>query len=255
MNNTTRFFALLLLSAILPGIGHTAGSTQKNYEAARWDPIHFKPAINQASNQQCLSCHEDILQRNTLPQSPAGLKKEDSLAWYQTLGTYAGDQMTFHQRHLSSTYATSVMDLRCTTCHQGSDPRDETSATSATTQGDLTMRKMVDPYVCVMCHGQFPAEKMGVPGSWYESSHVFADSCLTCHAGIKTERHKKAPFLKAAEIETLGKEDSDVCFGCHGGRAWYNIPFPYTSTSWPGWHEEPNGAQEKYMLLNQTDKK
>ena len=36
----------------------------------------------------------------------------------------AGEQETFHRRHLVTDYAREVMDLRCNTCHQGNDPRE-----------------------------------------------------------------------------------------------------------------------------------
>lgn len=241
---------ILVLTLLILAFGNNAVNAakpkQKNYDQARWDKIHFKPAIYKATDKQCLSCHEEILKHETLKKSPAGVKANETLAWYQTLNTYAGEQKTFHQRHLTSPYAKQVMKLQCTTCHQGNDPRDETSGTSATAQNDLTMRKMVDPYVCVMCHGQFNAQKMGIPGSWHESGKLFGDSCLTCHATIRTERHKNVPFLKAKAIEKAGKDDSDVCFGCHGGRAWYNISFPYASHSWPGWRDAPRGVKSRF---------
>lgn len=248
MRQTIRLVLTLAFVSVLFSVTNSnAGkANNKDYEQARWDPIHFKPAITKATDKQCLSCHQDILKRTTLEQSPAGVKTSETLAWYQTLGTYEGKQETFHQRHLTSPYAKKVMNLNCTTCHQGNDPRDETSGTSLTAQNDLTMRKMVDPYVCVMCHGQFDNKKMGIPGSWHESGKLFGDSCLTCHASIKTERHKKVTFLKADAIEKAGKQDSDVCFGCHGGRAWYNISFPYASHSWPGWRDAPRGTKSRY---------
>ncbi len=221
-------------------------SSDKDYHRARWDKLHFKPAISQATNAQCLACHQEILKRKPLEQSPAGVKASEAKAWYETLDTYTGPQETFHRRHLVTDYAKSVMDLKCTTCHEGNDPRDETSGTSATTQAGLTMRKMVDPYVCALCHGQYNAKKMGVPGPWLEKSAMFGDSCLTCHAGIKTERHKGVSFLKAKAIEAAGKKDSDVCYGCHGGRAWYRIPFPYADKHWPGWGDPPAGLAKKY---------
>ena len=243
-----RIAVVIVLGLLTCGssVANAGKPTQKNYEQARWDKIHFKPAIAKATDKQCLSCHQEILERKTLEASPAGVKAKDTLAWYQTLTTYEGKQLTFHQRHLASPYAKKVMDLRCNTCHQGNDPRDETSGTSATAQTDLTMRKMVDPYVCVMCHGQFDAKKMGIPESWHESGKLFGDSCFTCHATIKTERHKGISFLKAAAIEKAAKKDNDVCFGCHGGRAWYNISFPYSSHTWPGWRDAPQGVKSRY---------
>jgi cytochrome c5 len=223
-----------------------ARNTTKDYHQARWDPIHFKPAIKTATNEQCLACHKEILERVPKTTSPAGVKAQDSTAWYQTLSTYTGQQDTFHRRHLSDEYAKKVMDLKCNTCHQGNDPREETPNSSANTQQGLTMRKMADPYVCAMCHGQHNFKKMGMPGPWPENSHTFGDSCLTCHAAIKLERHQGITFLKAANIETLAKEDTNVCYGCHGGRAWYRINFPYTEKKWPGWGDVPYGAESKY---------
>ncbi len=243
-----RMHTLLLMSALAAtsSLPLAAAEGGLDYQRARWDPIHFKPAITQATDEQCLTCHKEILDHKPLEQSPAGVKAADALAWYQTLNTYEGDQKTFHARHLSSKYAKSVMQLHCTTCHQGNDPRDETSGTSATAQTGLTMRKMGDPWVCAMCHGQFDYKKMGVPGPWLKNSAMFADNCLTCHAGIRTERHKGIPFLKAEAIEAAGKKDSDVCYGCHGGRAWYRISFPYSAKSWPGWGDPPAGLESKY---------
>lgn len=234
------------ISTLAPNIGWSDSATEQDYHRARWDPIHFQPAISKATDEQCLACHQEILERKPLKESPAGVKAADALAWYQTLDTYKGSQATFHARHLTEDYAKSVMKLSCNTCHQGNDPRDETSGTSATAQPGLTMRKMVDPYVCAMCHGQFPYQKMGIPGPWLDNSKVFGESCLTCHAAIKTERHKDIPFLKADAIEKAGKEDSDVCYGCHGGRAWYRISFPYSQQSWPGWGHPSAGAEKKY---------
>ena len=237
---------LALLSPTMNAAQSPQATEQQDYHAAKWNHLHFKPAIKKATNEQCLACHQEILERKPLQQSPAGVKASDTLAWYQTLSTYQGDQDTFHRRHLVDDYAKSVMDLKCTTCHQGNDPRDETSGTSATAQPDLTMRKMIDPYVCALCHGQYNYTKMGVPGPWLANSSVFGDSCLTCHAAIKTERHKGISFLKAEAIEKAGKENSDVCYGCHGGRAWYRISFPYSKKAWPGWGEPPAGAATKY---------
>ena len=205
-----------------------------NYEQARWDPIHFKPAIDQASDEQCLACHQEILDQQVLKSSPAGVKAVESLAWYQTLDTYSGEQDTFHRRHLVSDYATEVMDLKCNTCHQGNDPRDETADSSATGSSDLIQRKQVDPMICVMCHGKHNGTVMGVPpGDWRETGKPFNFDCLLCHVSVRSNRHQ-VNFLKADAIEAAAKKNPDVCFGCHGGRAWYRISYPYPRHAWPG---------------------
>jgi hypothetical protein len=204
-----------------------------DYGQARWDPIHFKPAIDAARDEQCLACHQEVLDDGMRETSPAGIRASDSLAWYQTLDTYDGDQETFHRRHLVTDYANRVMDLRCNTCHQGNDPREETADSSATGQSDLIQRKHVDPDICLMCHGEFNYQVMGVPGSWAEHGQLFGDNCLTCHAAIRTNRHQ-VNFLKPAAIEEAAAKSKDACYGCHGGRAWYRIPYPYPRHGWPG---------------------
>lgn len=238
-------FGRILLAGLLLLGGGLAVAEEQDYLAAKWDPIHFKPAIDQAKDEQCLACHQEILERRVRKASPAGVKASETLAWYQTLSTYQGEQDTFHRRHLLGDYAKQVMDLKCNTCHQGNDPREETANSSATGDPTLTQRKMVDPKICLMCHGQFPAQYMGIPGGWYQSAKLFNDNCLTCHASIRTHRHK-VNFLKAENIEKLGAKNADVCFGCHGGRAWYRISYPYPRHPWPGMAEQvPDWAKDR----------
>ncbi|WP_456405256.1 hypothetical protein [Thiolapillus sp.] len=217
-----------------------------DYYKAMWDPIHFSPAIDSATNEQCLRCHQEIMERTVLPSAPAGVPVESTLAWYQTLGTYEGPQKTFHQRHLSTPYAKKVMDMKCTTCHQGSDPREEAPNPPDLQKTSFTLRKSVNPNICLMCHGSFPDYKrMGLPSHWNESGEMFQNNCLLCHAGIRTTRHQ-VNYLKPEAIEAAGKEDSDSCFGCHGGRQWYRISYPYPRHAWKGMAEEiPEWAKQR----------
>jgi len=217
--------ACTVLSATLP-VTATAADAVISHQAATWDPIHFKPAIDNATNEQCLACHQEILDRKVRKASPAGVTASEALAWYQTLDTYQGEQDSFHRRHLVTDYAKQVMNLRCNTCHQGNDPRDETANSSATGSANLTQRKMVAAEVCLMCHGQFATEAMSLPDNWPTVRDGFNNDCLICHVGILTERHKSS-FLNADAIEAAGKRSGDACYGCHGGRAWYRIVYPY----------------------------
>lgn len=230
MQRILKVAAIGLLVSLFPLAG-TAGE-KPGYNQARWDPMHFKPAIDKAGDEQCLACHAEILDRRVRDSSPAGVKTSATLAWYQTLTTYEGDQETFHRRHLVTPYARKIMMLKCNTCHQGNDPREETANSSATGDPNLTQRKHVDPNICLMCHGQFPYQLMGLPGPWLENEKTFA-SCLTCHAAIRTHRHQ-VNFLKAEAIEAAAKDNSDVCYGCHGGRSWYRIAYPYPRHPWAG---------------------
>lgn len=239
------------------------------YHASQWDPIHFKPEIDKATDAQCLACHSEILSRKVRDAAPAGLKTKDALAWYQTLDTYTGEQQTFHQRHLTSAFARKVMNLKCTFCHQGSDPREEApgGGVNAPEPGDFPLRKMVNPWeiapgdftlrkmvnpskTCLRCHGKFPYESMGLSGPWHTvrkdlEDEVTKNGCLSCHEEtFRTVRHQ-VNYLKPKEIEKLAKEGtSDVCYGCHGGRAWYNIAYPYPRHPWPGMEDVVEGTPE-----------
>ena len=128
MKLETQFTFVTLLFLVLTLQGNAlfaADDNVQDYERARWHPIHFKPAIETATDAQCLECHQEILDRKVREQSPAGVKAADTLAWYQTLSTYEGEQETFHRRHLTTPLAMQLMDMKCTTCHQGNDPREE----------------------------------------------------------------------------------------------------------------------------------
>lgn len=207
----------------------------QNHHAAEWNPLHFKPAIDKATDKQCLACHQNVLNRSILESSQAGVKASESLAWYQTLDTYSGPQADFHWRHLESPYSKSVTNFRCITCHQGHDPREEAWVPTAKGQPPaFTLRKSVNPQICLMCHGQFPAPQiMGLPGPWATVRDSFQNNCMACHTAFRTNRHK-VNFLKPEAIEAAGQNSGDSCYGCHGGRAWYRISFPYPRHAWPG---------------------
>ncbi|MBK7662833.1 MAG: hypothetical protein IPJ21_04645 [Sterolibacteriaceae bacterium] len=226
---TTILPVLLLAASVRAG--------ELDYQRARWHPSHFSPQIERASDDQCLACHREILTHRPRQTSPAGVSAAKVLAWYQTLDTYTGEQSDFHVRHLQSAYAKEVMALKCTTCHQGNDPREEAVSPPTSQPAAFTLRKMVDPNTCLMCHGRMQHEIMGLPSAWPESREMFGNNCLTCHAAIRTVRHQ-VDFLKAENIEKLGAADGDVCYGCHGGRQWYRIGFPYPRHPWPGMADE-----------------
>ncbi len=216
-----------------------------DYQRARWHPIHFQPQIRSATNQQCLACHREVLKDKPLAQSPAGVKASGSLAWYQTLTTYQGEQESFHRRHLVTPLARGLMEMKCTTCHQGHDPREEAPIPPDSANASFTLRKQVNPDTCLMCHGKFAYEVMGLPSDWHTSGEMFGNNCLLCHAAIRTQRHR-VNFLNPEAIEEAGKQNSDVCYGCHGGRSWYRIAFPYPRHPWPGMPEQtPEWAKQR----------
>lgn len=220
-----------------------------DYQRSQYHPMHFKGNIEKATNGECLVCHSEILSTNVRDASPAGLKNDASIAWYQTLATYDGTQQTFHQRHMTTPYAQAVMKLDCNFCHKGNDPREEAPDLQLgqpvfpeQTPVNFTLRKMVNPSeTCLLCHGALPdpVNIMGLSGPWHEArvdleTEETPNGCLTCHTELfRTNRHN-VNYLNAATIEDLATESSDVCFGCHGGRSWYRISYPYPRHPWPG---------------------
>ena len=221
-------------------------STTLDYQRAKYHPIHFKPAIDKATNDQCLTCHAEVLKPSIRQTSIAGVKASEAKAWYQETTSYKGEQDTFHRRHMTTDLAKQVMNMKCTTCHQGNDPRDEAPGTSSSNQrADLTLRKMVKPEICLKCHGTMDHQIMGLPAPWQTSKTTFQNNCLLCHSGIRTNRHQ-VNYLHASEIEKLGAQSGDSCFGCHGGRAWYRIPNPYARHPWTGMAVEiPDWAKNR----------
>lgn len=238
-------------------------TAKADLQRATWDELHRFPQSASASDQACLTCHQEVLEQRPRAQSPAGLKSSDALAWYQTLDTYAGEQETFHWRHARSPLAQTVMNLGCSFCHQANDPREESPHAMRTTQAPaaggpqpfqppFNLRRTVNTAeTCLRCHGAFPAEAMGLPEPWHEmrdalESAETPNGCLSCHAeNFRTVRHN-VTYLKAAGIEQAAQTSSDTCYGCHGGRAWYRISYPYPRTPWPNMPDEtPDWAKDR----------
>ena len=216
-------------------VAEPASKPEPNYQAARYDKLHFKPAIEKATDAECLACHQEVLKPSVRKHSPAGLASADVKAWYQQLSTYSGEQDTLHRRHLETPMAKELMTLRCNTCHQGHDPRDEAPGTSASNQDQTQpLRKSVSAEdVCLKCHGKMNWQVMGLPQPWELSRATFQNNCTLCHVAIRTTRHQ-VNYLNAKAIEEAGARNSDTCFGCHGGRPWYRLTYPYPRNAWPG---------------------
>jgi hypothetical protein len=264
MRNSIKWILVTLVLAASAwgiGVGRDSRQTADREHAAdlggrllraTYSPLHFKPAIETATDAQCLACHREVLEDRPRVASPAGARAADSIAWYQRTSTYSGEQESFHRRHLVTPMATQLMNLSCNTCHRGHDPREEAQGASATSasQADtgFTLRKQVNPETtCLKCHGQMPAKEiMGLPGPWSEIRDQFKNDCLLCHAAFRTNRHQVS-YLKSDAIEEAAKAGAatgtggDVCYGCHGGRPWYRIAYPYARNPWPGM---PEGTPE-----------
>jgi len=227
----------------------SAPNGEKDYLKGKYHPIHFKGAIEQASNEQCLACHQEVLKNSVREASPAGVKATQAASWYQTLDTYQGEQDTFHRRHMVTPMAQALMNLKCNFCHRGNDPREESVVppTKANADAGFTLRKMADAeQTCLLCHGRFPYEHMeGLSAPWSEERANFetedgVNGCLACHAkegGFRSNRHQVS-YLNAGAIEQWANEKADTCYGCHGGRAWYRIFYPYPRHTWDGMPEQ-----------------
>lgn len=170
---------------------------------------------------RCRVCHGHLLEHEPRASSPAGLGAAEAGAWYQRLDTYAGAQATFHWRHRKSPYAEKVMRMQCQTCHAGRDPR-EPALRKDDPHFPTALRKRVNPTLCLNCHGRFPDHSAAFRGSWTQARGEFAGNCLVCHQADAARRHR-SPLLERAAIERLGARSGDVCYGCHGGRAWYAV--------------------------------
>lgn len=245
-----------------PKTAPQAAPKKPDYMRAVYSPLHFRPAIETATNAQCLECHQEVLTDKLRESSPAGLKAVSIKAWYQQLDTYDGEQETFHRRHLETPLAKRLMKLQCNTCHDGHSPREEAPIPPTENDAGYTLRKQVNPETtCLKCHGQMRHQIMGLPGPWPESKSMIGNNCLTCHAAIRTVRHQ-VTYLNSEAIEKAAQEKGgDVCYGCHGGRAWYRISYPYPRHAWPGmaagtpdWAKgRPTGSEPRFRIKSAVD--
>lgn len=170
---------------------------------------------------RCLTCHGSLVEVLPRSNSPSGLPAKEATAWYQRVPTYMGEQHNFHWRHLMSPYARQVMRPECDTCHPGFDPR-KPLPPAGDPAAERPLRKRVNPAICVNCHGAYPDHREEFSGSWIETRHEFDNTCLVCHRGDAAKRHNH-PLLNKESILQLSKTEPDVCYGCHGGRAWYAV--------------------------------
>ena len=226
-------FCPLWLVAMMLSV-QTVLAAPLSYTQARWNPLHFQPAIESASDQECLNCHQEILANKPRQHSPAGLSAEAAGAWYQNLSTYTGVQETFHRRHLLTPLAKQLMRLNCNFCHRGHDPREAAPPLEKKGLDSFKLRQTVNTEkICLPCHGQENYALMGLLAPWPQAKMQFNNNCLNCHATIRTWRHQ-VNYLNADAIELAAAKNADVCYGCHGGRAWYQHAYSYTRHPWPG---------------------
>jgi hypothetical protein len=214
---------LFLFGAALLVVGGTSvAEVDPEYERHRrlWERSHFPPGEDSLDGR-CLGCHADVLEQAPRRAMPAGALPEGLLPPYQRLATYDGGQASFHWRHRRSSYAQSVMRMRCQSCHRGRDPR-LPEVHRHEREFPVALRKRVHPNLCVNCHGRFPDHRAAFDGDWPAVRQRFDGNCLVCHEGDSARRHHN-PLLDREAVEAQARDSGDVCYGCHGGRAWYRV--------------------------------
>ncbi|MBK8523677.1 MAG: hypothetical protein IPL58_05890 [Betaproteobacteria bacterium] len=213
-----------------------SGNPPPDHLRATYSPLHFQPAIATATDEQCLACHREVLDDRVRKASPAGVQAATAQAWYQEVSTSAGEQDTFHRRHLVTPMAKQLMKLSCNTCHEGHDPREEAPGLPPMRRGiaapSRCASRSIQKTTCLKCHGQMDWKVMGLPGPWAEIKEQMGNSCVACHAVIRTNRHEVS-YLDARAIEAAGQENADVCYGCHGGARGIASPTPMRGTRGP----------------------
>ena len=70
------------MSSALAGDTTSATADPADYQRARYDALHFKPAIDRATDAQCLACHAEVVKASVRTTSPAGVKATAARAWY-----------------------------------------------------------------------------------------------------------------------------------------------------------------------------
>ncbi len=102
----------------------------------------------------------------------------------------------------------------------------------------------------------------GLTGPWHQAKDTFQNNCVSCHSAIRTNRHQ-VNYLNAEAIEKAGavnKTGGDVCYGCHGGRPWYRISYPYARNPWPAMPEgtpewarlRPRHSEARFLIQSAT---
>lgn len=81
----------------VPHVAATQPAEESDYLRAAYSPLHFRPAIESATDGQCLACHREVIEDKVRAASPAGQKAELMRAWYQQTSTYSGGAGHFPQ--------------------------------------------------------------------------------------------------------------------------------------------------------------
>lgn len=189
------------------------------YERSRLSDVHTDSAKKGIQDATCLNCHQDIFDADgaVLAATDPTIDLSKLKPWYQDVKTYQGPQLRFHYRHLKTPLATSIMNLSCVFCHENTEVR----ATYPGEDSGGSFRKQVSSETkCLLCHGQFPpAHGMSWPAL---QKTIGGQGCLACHqVDTLSTILGEVAYLKADKIVAQNQDNAVLCYGCHGGRAWY----------------------------------
>ena len=79
----------------------------------------------------------------------------------------------------------------------------------------------------------FGLDRGGIDERWFASTTPAANENREPDEGLSYIFHGSTRVKLIDAIEEMGSKGSDVCYGCHGGRSWYRISYPYPRHAWP----------------------
>ncbi|MDH3602262.1 MAG: hypothetical protein OEU26_21830 [Candidatus Tectomicrobia bacterium] len=194
------------------------------YERERLVEIHVNAAEKSVPDTVCLGCHQEIFEAEgaVIPAIDPSIDLNKLRPWYQEINTYQGSQLRFHERHLKTPLTTSIMAMSCVFCHENTEVR----VTFPGEDSGGSFRKQVNGETnCLRCHGQFPA----VHGKGWAALQeaVGGQTCLACHTEEGLRIGHEVHYLQAEAIVAKGRDNAELCYGCHGYRSWYQKALNY----------------------------
>jgi hypothetical protein len=194
------------------------------YERERLIETHHDAGVKGVPDSVCLGCHQEVFEAEgaVVPPIDPRIDLTKLQPWYQEISTYQGPQLRFHERHLKTPFASSMMTMSCVLCHENTEVR----VTFPGEDSGGSFRKQVSGETnCLRCHGQFPA----VHGAEWATLQqaVGGQTCLACHTEEGLRVGHETTYLQAEAIVAKGRDNVEVCYGCHGYRSWYQKAFDY----------------------------
>jgi hypothetical protein len=222
--NSLKWIAVFLILAI-SGYGLKAGADARQIAErerladeggkllrASYSPLHFKPAIDTATDAQCLACHKEVLEDKPRVASPAGVRAADSIAWYQRTSTYSGEQDSFPSPAPGDADGAGLDEPALH--HLPSGPGPARGSAGLLGDGDAPDRSPASPCAsrsirkppASSATASFrPRRSWACPARGPRSRTCSRTTAWRCHAAIRTNRHQVS-YLNADAIEAAARE-------------------------------------------------